>query len=341
MGICLPVSIRSIEMVNFEQISIVKEKGTRWLLDKRNPDGSVGPAYEGMGCYYRAPWTFAVCGRHREAAMALDWIRRYMFADDGDFRGTYPRDDCDGYYAYPNANIIMGAQMLRQFDISSRGMEFMLTMQDPDSGGFYLRKDQMGPEGIQDIWLSSQAGLTCLMTGNMDAAEKTASFIEKVYDQQPDIENSFYNTYSGEKGLITEFDEASKKAHVVESSGRMQYYFQPGIAAAYLCRMHMATGRDKYLDLAREIEKFAMGCKHLFSAPQVCKVGWGSALLYQITKEHEYRDMTERIVEYFIDRQYPEGYWLNVAPYHSLAKALEVTEEFVVHLDTFQNALAT
>jgi len=328
-------------MVNFEQISAARERGIRWLLDRRNPDGSMGPAYEGMGCYYRAPWTFAVCGRHREAAMMLDWIRRYMLADDGDFRGQYPRDDCDGYYAYPNANIIFGAQMLRQFDISSRGMDFLLTMQDPDSGGFYLRKDKMGPGGIQDIWLSSQCGLTCLMTGNMAAAEKTASFMEMVYDLQPDLDDRLYVAYSGERGLITEFEDASKKAYVVESSGRKQYYFQPGITAAFLCRMFMATGREKYLELARGYEKFAMGCEHLFSAPQVCKVGWGAALLYQITKEHEYREMTEKIVGYFIDRQYPEGYWLNVAPYHSLAKAMEITEEFVVHLDTFQNALAT
>jgi hypothetical protein len=318
-----------------------REKGLNWLLARRNPDGSIGPYEDGISSYYRAPWTLGVTGRGREAAMLLDWIRDNMFSPDGDFSGKFPREDYDAYYAYPNANIIYGAHMLRQFDIAYRGMGFLLGLQDKESGGFFNRRDETGQSGKEDLWYSSQAGLTCLMTGHLGAAERTAAFVETVCEAQPDPDERLYNVYASGDGLVTDFPEHQAKAHVVEASEPKQYYFQPGIATAFLCRMYMATSKPRYLDLARKYTAFATKCEHLFSAPQVCKVGWGSALLYQITREAAYHDLASSVAEYLMDNQYPEGYWLNVAPYRALGNALEITEEFVVHMDTILNALAT
>jgi hypothetical protein len=328
-------------LANAQQIMAARRKGLEWLLAHLNPDGSIGPYEKGIACYYRAPWTFAVTGRGREASRLLEWIRINMFSPEGDFAGAYTREDYDSFYVYPNANIIYGAQMLRQFDISYRGMEFLLGFQDGESGGFFTRREEIGPSGREDVWYSSQAGLTCLLTGRLREARKTGVFLRKVYDMQPDIENRLYNVYSPEIGLVTEFAEDEAKAHVVEASEPMQYFFQPGIAAAFLSRLYMATDEMGYLDLARKYMAFAAGCQHLFSAPQVCKVGWGAALLYQITKDADYFDLAMKVADYFIEEQHPEGYWLNIAPYRALPNILEITEEFVVHLDTIQNALAT
>jgi hypothetical protein len=230
---------------------------------------------------------------------------------------------------------------MRQFDLSMGGMRFLLTLQDPDSGGFFNRRDQMDASGMQDVWNSSQAGLTCLVTGHVEEALATAAFLERVYDLQPDVKHRLYNVYSPSRGLVTDPVEGEEKPFVVDASKPAQYYFQPGIAAAFLCRVYMGTGEKKHLNLARKYIGFVEGCKHLYSAPQVCKVGWGAALLYQTTKEARYYHLAQNVAQYLVDHQFPEGYWLNIPSHRALPKVLEVTEEFVVHLDTILNALST
>lgn len=273
--------------------------------------------------------------------MLLEWVRGNMFNAEGDFAGRYSREECAGYYTYPNANLIYGAHMLRQFDLSCRGMRFLLGFQDRDSGGFFNRKEEMGPGGEEDIWCSSQAGLTCLLTGHLEQARKVAHFLETVYKLQPDKERSLYFVYHRGKGLVTDFPEEKATAYCIQADRPRQYYFQPGIAAAFLCRLYMATAERKHLDLAKDYIEFATGCTHLFSAPQVCKVGWGSALLYQVTKDSRYYDLAMKVADYFVEHQYPEGYWMNIAPYRTLQSIIEITAEFTVHLDTIIGGLST
>jgi hypothetical protein len=327
-------------MVSLEDMIRARSKGIEWILRQRNPDGSIGPYKEGI-FYYRVPWALAVTGHTAEACMLLEWVRGNMFNAEGDFAGRYSREECAGYYTYPNANLIYGAHMLRQFDLSCRGMRFLLGFQDRDSGGFFNRKEETGPGGEEDIWCSSQAGLTCLLTGHLEQARKVAHFLETVYKLQPDKERSLYFVYHRGKGLVTDFPDEKATAYCIQADRPRQYYFQPGIAAAFLCRLYMATAERKHLDLAEKYIEFATGCTHLFSAPQVCKVGWGSALLYQVTKDSQYYDLAAKVADYFVEHQYPEGYWMNIAPYRTLQSIIEITAEFTVHLDTIIGALST
>ena len=64
--------------------------GTEWLMDRLNPDGSIGP--EGCRlCFYRVPWTFALMGKLSAANRLLDWIGRHMFSSAGAFEGVSDR----------------------------------------------------------------------------------------------------------------------------------------------------------------------------------------------------------------------------------------------------------
>jgi hypothetical protein len=162
-----------------------------------------------------------------------------------------------------------------------------------------------------------------------------------MYETQPEIEDKLYLVYTPEKGLVKEFPEESVKGYLIDAREPAQMYFMPGIASAFLCRLYMATGEQGHLDLAVKYTEFAMRCEHLFSAPQVCKVGWGSALLYQLTREQRFYELTQKVADYFIEHQFPEGYWINIPPYDTMEHIIEVTAEFVVHLDTILCALTT
>jgi len=66
-------------------------KGTDWLLNLMNQDGSIGPAQERL-YYYRVPWAFALMGEITAASRVLDWVHRHMFSPEGAFEGLEPRD---------------------------------------------------------------------------------------------------------------------------------------------------------------------------------------------------------------------------------------------------------
>jgi hypothetical protein len=324
-------------MPSIREIVEAKELGVNWLLSQLNVDCSMSPYDKAISSFYRVPWAFAVTGHTWEGTMMLEWYRRNMFTPEGDFAGEYSRKDADSYYAYPNANLIHGAHLLRQYDISRRGMRFLLTLQDRDSGGFFNRKDNLGPSGEQDIWNTSQAGLTCLLTGYYDEAKRVGAFLERMWELQPDAENRLYTVYSPSRGLVTDFPEEKASIYHVDVDKPKQLYFKPGIAAAFLSRLYLCSAEQRFRDLATRYIEFAMSCSEdQFSRPQVRKTGWGAGLVYQITGDTKYRAHATKVLDYILDAQYPEGHWVNLIAYSAAPereKAIETTAEAIVHLD--------
>src|SRR5262245_44194027 len=102
-------------MTDLDRYRCARDRGTAWLLDQLNADGSIGPVEHDF-LYYRLPWTFTITG-HTDAALRLcQWVREHQFSDEGDFVGVTPRQIEAN--AYQNATFIYGAHMLRQYDLS-------------------------------------------------------------------------------------------------------------------------------------------------------------------------------------------------------------------------------
>jgi hypothetical protein len=77
-----------------------------------------------------------------------------------------------------------------------------------------------------------------------------------------------------------------------------------------------------------------------FKYATVCKSGWGSSLLYQITGEQRYGDWTRRMGDWFVSRQRSDGTW-GLDETSTGGTLVWVTLEFVMHLDTIISALAS
>ena len=137
-----------------EKLAIYRQacrRGTDWLLSFMNPDGSIGPVQERL-YYYRVPWTFALMGEIKAASRVLDWISRQMFTSEGAVEGVSPQGIFgERYGSYPLACLIVGATLLRRFDIVYPGTRHLLTWQDPDSGGFYDNRADMTATGEQEV----------------------------------------------------------------------------------------------------------------------------------------------------------------------------------------------
>ena len=316
-----------------------KQRGVDWLLRQLNPDGSIGPVADGF-TYSRLPWTFAIAGETRHAIRMCDWVRQNQFDDTGDFTGISPRGL--EAYAYENAVFIYGAHMCRQFDLSYRAYQRLLAHFDPLSGGFRHRPEGNGIPADENIPTAAQAGKSALMMGDIETAERVGDWFQRVWDTQPELPDRLYYVWSADtQALVTDFPEDRAKAYVVEAQGTRQRFTCGGIAAAFLVRLYQATCATGWLDLARAYQAFSMNStERQFEVPQVCKTGWGSALLYQVTREPIYRDWTVRLGEFYIATQHTDGHWENLPPNDNFANHITIPAEFVMHLDTLIGALS-
>ena len=113
-----------------------RRRGTDWLLRLQNADGSLGNPAEGYK-YYRALWTFAATGEVEAGHAIAGWIRKNLLVPA---TGSHParidgplRVLRDGW-GYRDSALIIGAQMLHQYDLGFGLLPALLNDLDPVSG---------------------------------------------------------------------------------------------------------------------------------------------------------------------------------------------------------------
>jgi len=317
-----------------------RRRGIEYLLGQQRADGAIGnPEAEGLGPYYKALWALAAAGRVEEGNRLASWIARNVQTEDGDFAGPLRGDGHNYSYPYPNAWILCGAQKLGRFDISQRGMGFLLLLQHAEDGGFRMQRDK--EDAPQDLLCSSQAGNACLFTGHIEEAKNVGRFLRTVWQAQPYPEKELFFVYKPGEGLRTTFPEERQRLYSIRIDTRRQMYFNMGIAAAFLSRLTMATGDREWAGLAKDY--LGIGFKvldEMYETAQAGKVGWGAALTYQVTGERKYLELAERVGRALVDQQTDTGGWDNTGGYVNDAVRTEVTCEFIVLLDEMIGGIA-
>jgi hypothetical protein len=204
----------------------------------------------------------------------------------GDFGLRLP--DIKQYgYTYANSWIIIGAHRLGQFDVSQKGMDFLMDFWDPQSGGFYSSPTQRDADTKQDVIYTGFCGLAALYAGRVEIARAVGRWMRTVLDIQPEFPQKLYTVYSRAEGLHIIPDPAEEKRYVVsQDAKRDQFFFQPGVAAGFLARLFQATGETEWLLLAKEYMRFVDGANdYLFGLVRAGKVGWAASVLHTLERE--------------------------------------------------------
>jgi hypothetical protein len=313
-------------------------RATDWLVRQLRPDGALGDPADGF-VYHRGPWAFTLAGRHDEAHAVCGWVRRHLLTPDGTLGGP-ERRSTDGW-AYRDSSLVIGAQMLQQYDLSIGIMPSLLRWQDPVSGGFANDQTPVGPSDEMDIPYACGPGLACLITGDLASARRVAGFLRTVHDAQDQLPERFFPFWSrSRQAPIRPGDDGFQPRFVVENGAdRMQRWTIGGIAAAFLGRLHQAEPDADLLTLARAYQAFSMAATDAqFRYPSACKSSWGAAVLYEITGDQVYLDWLGRFARWYLDAQEPAGYWHPWVE-NTRGQVIEITLEFVVHLVTLTGAV--
>jgi len=328
------------------RVQEAKRKGVAFLLGNIGPDGAVADAIGGRVTWYRLPWALAVAGETAAAFAVLSWIERTGFGPDGAFHGGRDWDAVANrtVNTYPETILAYGAVLLRRFDIARRAMGFASRYQDPESGGIFMIREQTGPGDPQLLFPTAQFGMSSVITGRIDAARRTGEWFARLWDAQPELPDRLYTIWAN-GGLLTEPAADIDRRHVVQEAQQpLQLFYNGGIAASFLTQLFMATGEQRWLAYAREYQHFSMtSCPEQFATKQVCKSAWGSGLLYLATGDERYVPWIARMGAWFAGEQESDGGWSNTKALEAdspLRHRIEITAEFVVHLDTVIAALS-
>ena len=318
-----------------------RRRGTEWLLARVRPDGAVGDPADGYK-FYRALWTFGLTGEVEAANRVAGWYRRNALTPDRRIDGPF-RTQLDAW-AYRDSALIVGAQTIGAYDLGIGLLPDLLRSQDPASGAF--ANDHL-PDGSlsddMDIPYACGAGFALLACGDIAAARRVATFLRTIWDAQTELPDRFYAFWSRSRQRpIVPTDAAFEEHFVVDNhADRMQRWTIGGIAAGFLARLYLADPDPADLDLARRYQAFSMAATEAqFKYPSVCKSSWGASLLYQITGEEAYRRWTMRMGDWYVATQEPDGRWHPWVE-RTEGDVIEITLEFVMHLDTLIAGLAS
>jgi hypothetical protein len=317
-----------------------RDRGAAWLMARLHSDGSFGDGEPDVREYYKVPCALLVSGESEAAGRLLNWVRRNGMTPDGDFGPRPPEASDEYWYSYTNSWVVIGAHRLNQFDISQRGMDFIMRTWDPESGGFYSLRGPGGTaETLQDLWVVAGAARAALITGRIEAATGAGRWMRTMMEQQPNYPAQMYTVANRAQGVITSPAPGESIRYVLERDATEgdQYFFHPGIAGGFLANLYQSTGDSAWLALAKEYMVLAEGATdHLFRSQRGGKVGWAAAVLYTLTGEEKYRKIAMKVGDNLLDRQAAAGYWCRMG---DTEPSVDATAELTVWLDEIYQAV--
>ena len=279
---------------------------TARVADDGQPDG-----WDQANTWWRAPWALAAAGATDVAAQMMGWIEREALTDEGDLREGCYGGDGPGTSVYTLSPIAIAAALLGRHGTATATMDRLAWWTDAETGGAYEYRD-FERDPLQDMLKTSQLGVSALVTGRREVADGVYRWLRRTWDAQLELPTRLYPSWSG-GALVTEFDESARMLRVVDYTQARQLYFHSGIAGAFLAGYgdqvgsHEAIGlADQYLELNRQ------GTEAQFDDPasvQVCKFGWGAAILQNESPSETNRRWVEKMGAWFVDRQKADGSW--------------------------------
>jgi len=314
------------------------DKSKDWLLSQHQKDGSIVGSEKGT-YYYRLIWTYAAIGEIPAATRLLSWFRKNIWETGGFTPDNV--GDLRKVFAYTVGNIAIGTHMLGAYDISFSCLDILKKCQYPN-GGVANSSAELQHIGWQENWITAQAGMAYLFAGDIRSAIQSAQFIIDVWDKQPELPNKLYYCIDSQTNKLVIESDAPLISYVLNANEKRQCFWVPGLISAFLGQLYLATKNSKFLDYAIKHQDFVQNCtEKQFEGIEVCKTGFGAAVLYQITKERRFYDWAIKVGDYFVHTQRSDGCWPDdrFSP-STIAKDIAITDQQALWLHYIVAALS-
>jgi hypothetical protein len=335
-----PTSATESDMRRFRDS---RARAVEWLAARIADDGTPAGHDLGNG-WWRGPWSLALAGAPDVAAALLGWAERNALTDDGDLRhGPYGGGGTSSP-VYLLSPLAIGAWLLARYDTANVILDRLDQYRDPSSGGAYEHRDfRADPQ--QDILKTGQLGISALVCGRREHATGVYRWLKRQYAAQSQPTTRLYSSWRGD-ALYVDVPDARRWYYVADYDQPRQTYFNPGIAAAFLAGYAQQASEPDALELAKRYLQFNIsGTPAQFDdeeAVQVCKFGWGAAMVHAADPSAGMLAWTARMGEWFVRRQRPDGSWAPstfLRPEPTIVDLFQKTSEHLMELTYIETAL--
>ncbi len=286
------------------------------MMRKFAPHGPIMKVRDLSYCH-KVTWGLYEAGRHDAAKTLLAWIAANARMAPG--RLYFPEEppfNREMQLLYRGLTIARVAERLEHPLLTdSETRKAILDHQHP-SGGVYGNIDEPSQMASIGPLVTSFFTEWALAAGLDGPAKRSGDFLADMVERnRPHMQSEpgrFYFNWDPSTGdLLTEAETGAEINSFVDTVKAKQHFYQIGTTMAALADIHLATGKDRYLDAALSLAGFEGRLNpDGLRWPSYCKIGWGAALLYRVTGLPAHRRMAANVSQVtFIDSQTDAGGW--------------------------------
>ncbi len=296
------------------------QRAARWLASQQSPLGNYRglgePDEKGIysdtddvGCYYKSIYTLRVAGQDAAAARMIRHVVDRYLHDNGDVY-TNEESRSSGSYGpvfcqmYQNAWLTRAAAAMRWYGLGRRLVDFMVSLRDPRSGGFYAHVNPRSE--IIDSCATAVGALACLQHQRPSLAVESVDFLLEMFKAQKDADK-LYTRWASKDGLVTDLtgiEEKNYKYCYIDRKEGKQAYWIWAWPMNVMIATYEYTGEKKYLGGAMAIWEWLAGAhQDAFGFTTSGKSGWGSAMLYRTTGDERYLEKNLSQMEFILKAQ--------------------------------------
>ena len=281
-----------------EKIQRYQQAGRRavdFQLQFQQPDG--GYIWDGYAndAFHKQAYSWQMSGEFARVQKLLNWVKAERLQPDGQLKEY--NGDC-----YKHSWFFQGAHRIGRFDLSYAVFDFLASCQTEAGGLPHFQKDEL-TRSLATAW----TGVSALLIGRMDVAQKAAQWCISMIEQQPE-DDKFYCQMTRDGKLVTLAD--NPQAQYIDFGKPKQAYWEVALPMQLFCRLHMITGEQRWLDLASAcFELHFRFYDDRFTYVGSGKTSLACALYYLLTDDTRGRDAVCAFGDMLVETQYPEGGW--------------------------------
>jgi len=328
--------------------TVLREAGQRaanWLASQQAEQGNyrgltepdengIYPDTDDVGCYYKSVYSLRVAGQDVAAARLMrHMVERYM-RQNGDIY-TNEQTRSSGSYGpvfcqmYQNSWLARAAAALRWYGLGRKIVDFMVSLRDPETGGFYSHVKPRSE--IMDSCATAVGALACLQHQRPELAVESVELLLKMLKAQPDPDR-LYCRWTAKQGLLTDLTGVEEKHYkycFIDRRQGEQAYWVWAWPMNVMIAAYEYTGERRYLDGAISIwEWLASAHEHAFHFTTAGKGGWGSSMLFRITGDGRYLEKCLSQMEFILSCQQASGWMLGPGTKSFQAQPIRTTYDF-------------
>jgi hypothetical protein len=285
--------------------------GADWLARQQRDDGEMEGCGADLAGYYKSALMFAMCGRNREGAKCLRYIRDHLLCDDGELAANGQKTSLvrmqRNLANYMDGWVVIGSWLLGDYRLADSVSARLESAQSTTHGGILTGPEKWsGPERF-DLATTASCGRAFLLIGRRDAARRAADFLTEALRHQPES-SALQLSFNERWGPVSEPDEGERTYYTFDPTQRGEKVWFPAFSAAYLSEAFQVFGQRDHLDAAISYFRWIEQTPELEATTLANgKSGWAAGLLAEVTEGESYREALRWIVPNVIARQRADG----------------------------------